>query len=167
MALITDKYRKLNEQLHQESPEFGSGGAKVSGMLADLMEKYQSSDVLDYGCGKGKLKEAFPFVKNYDPCVPEFATLPSPADIVICRDVMEHVEGECINEVLDHLQILAKKVVYFNIGTLPAGKNLPDGRNTHISLHDPEWWRERLMKRWQSVNLISYVGLKNAEFLCE
>jgi hypothetical protein len=167
VALITKSYRALCAELHRTSPDFGTGGAKASGLMADLTKKYHTTDVLDYGCGKGKLNQAFPFVKNYDPCVEEFSALPSPADIVICRDVMEHVEYECIDEVLDHLSVLARKAVYFNIGTRPAGKNLPDGRNTHISLHPVDWWRDKLERRWKSVNLLSYVGLKNVEFLCE
>jgi hypothetical protein len=167
MALITEAYRALNAELHQTSADFGKGGAKVAQYLDELTEKYKTQDVLDYGCGKGRLKLVRPYVKNYDPCVPEFSDLPAPADIVICRDVMEHVEYECIDEVLDHISVLARKAVYFNIGTRPAGKCLPDGRNTHISLHPVEWWREKLEIRWKSVNLLSYVGLKNVEFLCE
>jgi hypothetical protein len=167
MALITEAYRALNAELHQTSADFGKGGAKVAQYLDELTEKYKTQDVLDYGCGKGRLQLVRPFVKNYDPCIPEFSTLPSPADIVICRDVMEHVEYECIDEVLDHLSVLARKAIYFNIGTRPAGKTLPDGRNTHISLHPVEWWRAKLEIRWKSVNLLSYVGLKNVEFLCE
>lgn len=166
MALISDDYRALNAELHKTNPKFGSGGAKFAKRFEEYVGRY-GKDVLDYGCGKGNLSQKFDFVKNYDPCIPEFSALPKPAAFVVCRDVMEHVEDESIDEVLDHIRFLAFKAAYFEIGTLPSGEILPDGRNCHISLHPPEWWKEKLKRRWRSVKTVSYVGTKNVEFLCE
>ena len=153
MALITDAYRALNAQHHELDKHFGIGGKKYLVRVEDILEKYATKDVLDYGCGKGALREALPFVQCYDPAIPEFADLPKPADIVVCRDVMEHVEGECIDEVLDHIKVLAKKAALFLIVFRLSSDVLPDGRNAHISVHPMEWWRDKL----QAINTSGLV----------
>ncbi len=119
------------------------------------MEKYQAKDVLDYGCGKGnlgeKLKKLGIEVMNYDPAIPEFSKDPTPADLVVCTDVMEHVEPEFVDEVLDHIKSLSRKAAYFVIAFTESKKFLPDGRNSHICIEPPEWWEEKLLKRFKVV----------------
>jgi hypothetical protein len=75
--------------------------------------------------------------------------MPEPADLVVCRDVMEHVEGDCIDAVLVHIARLALRAAVFAIACHPAHQSLPDGRNTHCSIHPPEWWRERLQQHFE------------------
>ena len=120
---------------------------------------------LDYGCGKGKLAEVVPDVACYDPAVERFAAPAKPADVVICRDVMEHVENECIDEVLDHIRSLSRKAAWFAIATRPAKKVLADGRNAHVSIHPSAWWVEKLQSRWNSVETI--ISDREVIALCE
>jgi hypothetical protein len=61
---------------------------------------------------------------------------------------MEHVEPQCTEAVLDHIQFLAKKVVVFLIATGPAQKDLPDGRNAHINQQPNGYWYRQIKKRW-------------------
>jgi len=143
--MISDEYRKLNEQMHAEHPKFGVGGYKWAQVLLPVIKVYGANTILDYGCGKGTLKPALrrhsPVqVFEYDPAVIEKSQPPGAADLVVCTDVLEHVEPEHIAAVLEHIQSVARKGVFFNVGTAPAEKTLADGRNAHISLHPAYWW---------------------------
>lgn len=81
-------------------------------------------------------------VTNYDPAT--YPDLPSPHELVLCIDVMEHVERESVPEVLKHIRSLTKKAAFFVISCQPAIKKLEDGRNAHITIEPPHWWEERL-----------------------
>jgi uncharacterized Rossmann fold enzyme len=145
--LISPDYVALNAQLHRENLAFGVGGTKHADTVTKLMESSKSESVLDYGCGKGYLAKALPFpIWEYDPAIPGKQESPRPADLVICTDVLEHIEPDKIDFVLDDLKRCVKKLGYFTIHTGPAAKTLPDGRNTHLLQHDEKWWSEKLTK---------------------
>lgn len=123
--------------------------------IADLCQTVGSYDVLDYGCGKSTLSHNFPHtIKQYDPAFPRYSATPEPADIVVCTDVLEHIEPEFIDDVLDDLQRVTKKVGFFTIAMQPAKKILSDGRNAHLIIENGEWWLEKLIKRFK---IQSYV----------
>lgn len=148
--LISDEYRRQNAMLHEESSFYGVSGVKSFWVVKELAERY--GDVLDYGCGKGylgdKLRQAGIKVSEYDPAVKELSEEPVPADLVVCTDVMEHVEPECVDAVLDHIKSLARKAAFFVIAFEESKKFLPDGRNCHICLRSDEWWEEKLGARF-------------------
>jgi 2-polyprenyl-3-methyl-5-hydroxy-6-metoxy-1,4-benzoquinol methylase len=146
--LISAQYRRLNRELHAIHSYGAQGGNRAEAVL-ELAARYEAQSILDYGCGKGGLGRALGFpIAEYDPAVPEHATEPSAADLVVCSDVLEHVEPECLDAVLDNLQQLTRKVGYFVIATRPAKKHLPDGRNAHLIVQDSDWWLGQLEKRW-------------------
>lgn len=143
---ISDTYRDLNRQLHIQRPDFGRGGAQWAPTVLQLCTRFETNDVLDYGCGKAMLGDAMPFpVQNYDPCIDGYSARPSPADIVVCTDVLEHIEPTFLDEVLGDIQMLANTAVLLHISTVPAQKELPDGRNAHLIVRPAQWWLERLM----------------------
>ena len=148
MSLISEEYRKLNEQLH-ENPEYGSRNApRWVKVIKDLTWEFETFSVLDYGCGKGNLAKMMTNmpVKNYDPAVPELSAIPTPEDIVICTDVMEHIEPECLDDVIDDLKRVTNIVLVVNIALRPAKKTLADGRNAHLIVKDIEWWMGKFLK---------------------
>lgn len=146
---MSEGYAELNRRMH-ERPEFGIEGQKYVKLIRTLIEANNTRDVLDYGCGKASLADALGMlIQNYDPCLPEFSRRPFPADLVTCTDVLEHVEPEFIDDVLDDIQMLAKKVVFFVIAVKPAIKTLPDGTNPHRIVQPWEWWMPKLSKRWR------------------
>jgi len=120
--------------------------------MIDVME---IDHLLDYGCGhnlslKKNLEPTRSFrYQCYDPGVPEYADDPIPAELVVCIDVLEHIEPSCIENVLDHLESLTEKVLFATIHTGPAAKKLPDGRNAHLIQRPVAWWLPKLMDRFQ------------------
>ena len=124
--LISSEYLELNRRLHSD-PNYGTSGRKYAQRVLWLTE---SRDILDYGCGKRTLETWLGFeIKNYDPVTnPE---RPSPSEVVVCTDVLEHIEEGCLEAVLDDLRRVVSGFGYFTIATGPAKKVLPDGRNAH------------------------------------
>ena len=71
-----------------------------------------------------------------------------PAELVACCDVLEHIEPECLDDVLDHLEELTEVVLFASIHTGPASKKLDDGRNAHLIQQPMEWWLPKLWERF-------------------
>ena len=142
--LITENYRELNKQLHASRPDYGTS---INQWIAYIQPILTPGDtVINYGCGKCilQLSEDCHTV-NYDPAIKEYSELPEPADIVICTDVLGHVEPECLDDVLTHLRMLTLKFAFLTIELTPAKKFLADGRNAHLNLHPSAWWIRKLM----------------------
>lgn len=149
--LISPDYAEQNRTLHEQRPEYGVSGRKYAPVVMDIVESIGSKDVLDYGCGKSTLARALNFpIREYDPCIPGKDAAPSPADIVACTDVLEHIEPDCLEAVLEDLARVTRKVLICTVCTVLAEKTLPDGRNAHLIVEPMDWWAGRLNQhfRW-------------------
>lgn len=150
--LISEEYRELNARLHRENLAYGVGGGKHAPVVEKLVGEMSKTlnrtpSVLDYGCGKGYLQKALPFpIWEYDPVIPAKAATPRPADIVVCTDVLEHIEPELLHGVLMDLKRVMNLVGYFVIHTGPSSKQLADGRNAHLLQRDRAFWEAKLGK---------------------
>lgn len=143
--LYTQEYLQLNKELHLSNPNYGVSGSKYAAEVLKLSNEYGSNDILDYGCGKGTLQGALGFnIKEYDPAIPGKDSNPEPADIVVCTDVLEHIEPEFIDWVIGDVARCTKKVAYIVIHTGPAQKTLRDGRNAHLIQENKAWWWKKL-----------------------
>lgn len=177
--LITDSYRDQNKQLHSDRPDYGSYGSKWAETIWSLCHRYEISSVVDYGSGKCSLhksllqdEQKYRFKYhfcckehqwltawvNYDPAVPELDSPPPASDLVVCSDVLEHIEPECLEEVLDDIKRASRKAVFLVIATRPAKKTLPDGRNAHLIQRPIAWWLGHLMKRFTVRHLDNLGG---------
>lgn len=149
--LISEEYRRVNADIHQRKPHYGSVGHLNAKMVRDVLLAHQCKTLLDYGCGKGTLGAALRHLDieifEYDPSIPGKDQAPFPADLVACTDVLEHIEPDCLDEVLDDLARLSRKVLYLAVHTGPAAKHLPDGRNQHLIQQPPRWWLAKLQER--------------------
>lgn len=142
--LISPEYVALNATLHRTTPSYGCGGGSAANLVR-VCEQLGTRDVLDYGCGKGTFGARMPWpIKEYDPAIPGKQGPAEPADIVICRDVLEHVEPECLDAVLADLARCVKTIGLLTIATGPSWDVLPDGRNAHLLQRPAAWWRPRL-----------------------
>lgn len=157
--LISDDYKALNEQLHQDRKDYGSYGMKWANHIATLAEGMKTEDILDYGCGKGTLGANLPFdIQQYDPAIPKHSHRPKPADIVVCTDVLEHIEPSCLDDVLNDIYGLCKKGVFLVIHNGPAAKKLADGRNAHLIQENEIFWLGALLPRFQLITFTANMG---------
>jgi hypothetical protein len=157
--LITEDYRAQNQALHAQGA-YGTSGYEWAEQVAALYAGLKANSALDYGAGQQTLAKALPDlnVRSYDPAIPEIATPPEPADLVICTDVLEHIEPECLDAVLDDLRRLTLRAAFLTIATRPAKKTLPDGRNAHLIQAQAIWWLPKLMNRWDFRQITNLHG---------
>lgn len=147
--LISSEYKRLQTEFHDATPAYGISSRKYVDTILGLAKSIDTQDILDYGCGKACLQKGIPFpIQNYDPGMPEYDRRPHAADVVVCTDVLEHIEIDCLKEVLDDLQSLTKKALFVNVACRPAKKSLPDGRNAHLIQQPPDWWLSWLLPRF-------------------
>lgn len=157
--LITETYRKLNEQLHKDREDYGVGGHKFARQVQDIARQIGASTILDYGCGKRTLEKALGYsIINYDPALPGLDAVPDPADLVVCTDVLEHIETECLNDVLADLHRVTSDTILLTVATRSAKKVLADGTNAHKIIQDARWWLPKLMDRFELINFLGAEG---------
>lgn len=143
-ALISPAYLEQQKELHEKGP-YGITSKRWVYTVSQIAHMFQCERILDYGAGTGCLRaELGEIVAEYDPCLAGKDADPEPADLVVCTDVLEHIEPDCIDAVLSHLASKVKKVLFFAISLTPAIKTLSDGRNAHLILQPVEWWLEKL-----------------------
>lgn len=150
MPLITPAYQSLQTEFHLQRPDYGVSSGRHCDNIIGLAKALNTCDILDYGCGKAGLQKGIPWpIQNYDPCMSEYLRRPKPADLVVCTDVLEHIEPECLKDVMDDLKALTGKALFVNIACRPAKKFLQDGRNAHLIQESPNWWLSWLLPRFQ------------------
>lgn len=147
--LISTEYLRMNALLHKKKDMYGAGGASWLQLAEKLLNKFPGASFLDYGCGKGRLGFAIKRklgidIMEYDPAIEGKNIPPEPADIVMCTDVLEHIEPECIDSVLKDIHRVTLRIAFLAISLRIAKKNLPDGRNAHLIVQPKEWWEARL-----------------------
>lgn len=153
--LITPEYVEQNRQLHAGG-KYGTEGARWAPFVDSLATKCEAKSILDYGCGQGSLKRVLetrhhPFaVWEYDPAIEEKQERVARADIVVCTDVLEHIEPDCLYAVLDDIRSIAMRRVFFTVHTGAAKKTLADGRNAHLIVEPADWWLRKFMPRWKT-----------------
>lgn len=141
------EYVELNKKLHETNSSYGISGSKRTEEVLQISKQLKTTDILDYGCGKGTLAKSLPFpIKEYDPAIPGKDKIPFAADIVVCTDVLEHIEPDYLTNVLGDLARCTRKKGYFVIHTGAAIKNLPDGRNAHLIQKNRAWWWKEISK---------------------
>lgn len=151
--LISDAYLEEQRRLHAAPRGYGGRGSKWAPVVSELAASYQARSVLDYGCGQGSLAQAlrplwepasplFSFgMAEYDPAIAGKDEPPAVSfDLVVCTDVLEHIESEKIYAVLNHIASLSGRLLFAVISLVPTSKTLSDGRQAHILLRSVEWW---------------------------
>jgi hypothetical protein len=143
--MISESYKELNRQLHEQNL-YGVSGWFTRDIVRQISDSGRLP-ILDYGCGKRTLSKALGpayRVTDYDPCIEGLDTPPEPHPIVVCGDVLEHVEPEFVDDVLKDLRRLCTDVGFFVITFEESSRILPDGRNAHLSQHPIDWWLNKL-----------------------
>ena len=135
-------------------------GSKGFKSVRPFIEQYQPASILDFGCGHGSLiaaiSEAYPniHVQGYDPGNPQHNCVPDHKfDAVVSIDVFEHIEPD---RLASTLKLISDKMTlggWFRIACYPAKKQLPDGRNAHLIVELPDWWRNQILTN-MNVNIV-------------
>lgn len=163
--MISEEYRALNAGLHAVSARYGTTAEKHAETILSVIEETGAESVLDYGCGKMTL---MPIVRHlvdyrpYDPAIQSVSAMPVSADVVVCTDVMEHVEPEFVDSVIRHIDGLTQKAAVFSISCIPGDRLLPDGSNTHRTVMPPKWWADKLA----CIGAVEIIHQDAAEVVC-
>jgi hypothetical protein len=138
--------------------------------LRQLVQEYQASSLLDYGCGKGQqmterditllkakddtTKTIYPTWKEalgvqeyagYDPACPPFDTLPTGQyDGVLSVDTLMYVPVDDVPWVLREVFSFARSFVFLSIACYPARKKYADGSNVNRTIANFQWWVNRV-----------------------
>lgn len=152
-ALISSEYQAQQRQLHEANPDYGKASVAYAPIVSMYCNKLEITSLLDYGAGKMRLFENLKVdhkmtLQAYDPAIPEISDTPIPSQMVACIDVLEHIEPECLDDVLDELQRLTLEVGIFSVCSAPARKVLSDGRNAHLIQQPMEWWLPKIWERF-------------------
>lgn len=147
--LIDDEYIHQLRTLHDDGV-FNNGKAAYK-IVRRYIDIFRPSSILDFGCGHGALmreiKNRHPniVVRGYDPGSREYSEFPREQfDAVISTDVLEHIEPHHIDDTLIELGRIIQKHAFLRIACYPAAKALPDGRNAHLIVERPAWWRQNI-----------------------
>lgn len=160
MALITESYVAQNQEMHRRQYGYGRGGDRHAQRVLYFARRLRAQSILDYGCGKGTLATGLRSLRwkgvtrEYDPAVSGKSDLPKAADLVVCADVLEHIEPECLTGVLAHLRQLAKRGAFVVVQTRLSNKTLPDGRNAHLIIQPIDWWIQQFRQGWISDRIV-------------
>lgn len=146
--LISPEYTEENRKLHERAG-YGSSGHYWLGHVLELADIIGAKSVLDYGAGKATLG---PYVQRYglDYLPYDPATYPEVPkgkfDLVVCLDVLEHLEPEARFDVIEHIGQITGKLFLCVVNTRPSSKVLSDGRNAHLIQEDWSLWKRHLHK---------------------
>ena len=138
--LVKDEPEEWQINSRQNYYAFHNKNGEVT--ILNLLRKYKVASVIDYGCGNGNafLKRYEENIKNivlynYDPFVDKYKNPPeSPADMVICFNVLNVIETELFDNVMEHITSLCTKVVVCNI------------RISGMYSREAEWYIERFSR---------------------
>jgi hypothetical protein len=153
---ISDGYRRQQQKLH-ENANYGVASLHFAPLVAEVYKQGQCRSISDYGAGKRRLLEGLEKqglrpteYLPYDPAFPDYGP-PSKADLVVCIDVLEHVEPEHIDNVLLDLKEIVTKYGVFTVHSGPATKQLDDGRNAHLTQQSASWWLPKICEHFEPI----------------
>lgn len=161
---LIEQYRQLHA-----TRVYGNTSVKNLRFLRADAKLLRPRSVLDYGCGQSRLLEqlnlGYPAeLVHYDPAIPKWAEKPDTvADLLICVDVLEHVEEQDLDRVMADMASLCRNAMII-VDTRPASAILPDGRNAHVTLRPHAWWRERLSRHFQRLHPLATARNSRAGF---
>jgi len=175
--LISAEYlEQLQLYRKDHRPMWGNGGGGHFRAIQTLIQDQKPKTILDYGCGHGLIVKSLledrtiteQMLTRYDPGIEEISAVPQdPVDFVICTDVLEHIEPDCLSDVLAHISFLTSGIAYINIHTSAAKAILPDGRNAHLIQEPGSWWADKLREYYGTVELFEKTGsITRPTFLC-
>jgi SAM-dependent methyltransferase len=136
----------------------GEALAEYKHNIYEIIKNNNIKTILDYGCGKAKFHSILfnnkkipgsPLgidITKYDPAIAQYANKPTGTyDLVLCIDVMEHVQEDKVDEVLkDIFQLFSNRSIFNNYLLSCNCRYYLNGKNAHYTIKEPDWWKEKL-----------------------
>lgn len=141
------EYLEELKKLHNKKT-FGLN-RNIPEIVHKIIKENNIKSFLDFGAGKGHtsatISNTYPEIDLYtfDPATFPIP-LPEQVEFTYSSDVLEHVEPNLIDETLQDLCNRSTRYQYHLIACHPAKKALSDGRNAHLIIEDPAWWKNKI-----------------------
>ncbi len=141
--LASEEHRAAMKQRHEAG--WNSSGHAHAEDVVRFADDLGAASILDYGCGSKSLERAATDkfkrrIVSYDPA---FGTgLPKPSDLIVCTDVLEHVEPDKLDNVIAHIKSLAAKGIYLH-GSPALAKKFESPGWRHIKPATDSAWLVR------------------------
>ena len=174
---MENNFIEASKQLHADNKKYGAASEystpntlkfrlTIPQAIKAAQEFSSIRSILDHGTGKGGLIQAINqheelniIAEGYDPCVTEFASMPSSKfNVVTSIDVLEHIGIDYISSTLSEIANLTENFFFFCIDLIPASKRLKDGRNAHTLIAPSDWWLQQIKNKFKIINCIE-VGI--------
>lgn len=171
--MISNTYRAQLREAHSKDERWGTSARKHKANVERLISAIGAKCLIDYGCGKGELARVLEetihsrglFLCEYDPGIEGKDSRPAGSyDLLVCLDVMEHLEEQYLQDVMEHFKDLIGKLGFFVISNRYAKAVLPDGRNAHLIVKGPDWWEsvfqtyfDRVVMKQNGVRSETYI----------
>jgi hypothetical protein len=148
--LISPEYQALLQRQHRETKWGADADYRHFAEVMQVVSTQRCASILDYGSGRESLRrdvdrlalKPIP-VACYDPGTSR-TELPEHADLVVCGDVLEHIQPDKIDAVLEHIFSLAHKAIFLVIALRQAKAPMVDGSPAHLIVEDASWWLKKL-----------------------
>ena len=146
---LTEEYRQVLKDTHAYAghKQWGNtGNSDYFDRILQLIDRHKKKEILDYGAGwggvKAKMAETRPdiIVHEFEPARDDVCAPAEPCEFVVCTDVFEHVEPDCLDAFFLDLQRVVQDVAFFTVSMVPAQRILTDGRNAHLIQKPFGWW---------------------------
>lgn len=144
-------------QIHR-SGRYGEGSGGVRRSLAPWVLLAMPRSILDYGAGQSRtvfhLRAPAARIRHrYDPAIPSINEVPGANyDLVLCSDVMEHLDEAEISGVMAHIKSLGRRAL-MAVDTKVANTVLPNGENAHATVQAPRWWLQRMREQFPDAEI--------------
>lgn len=153
MNTISNYMLDQNEKFHDQREDYGSYGYRWKLGISALIKKHNIDSIIDFGAGKKTLEKSMGHeipIQSYDPAFDGLTPNLTPADLLVCTHVLEHVEPEYLQSTLDYLSTLTNKVFLLVMDNGISGKILPDGTESNLIQKDMDWWESKIKKSFNA-----------------
>lgn len=87
------------------------------------------------------------------------------ADWGFCCDVMEHIPGDRVDDVLKFVRRSTRRSTFFSISLRPDGCGRLIGDALHLTVRPLEWWMERFAPYWNDVRVLRHEPGMSVDFV--
>jgi hypothetical protein len=104
-------------------------------------------------------------IQSYDPAFDGPEPNLTPADLLVCTHVLEHVEPEFLSNTLNYLNTMTKKVFLIVVDNGVSGKILPDGTESNLIQKNMIWWQSQIKTAFNTdvINIDRHLFIKKGQ----